>query len=58
MPILSINQKQDPIRSKEETLKIWKYSLWTATIFVVVWVISLISCIVGGKGIDKMRRGV
>jgi hypothetical protein len=31
-------------------MKVWKYSLWTATLFVVSWVICLVSALVAGKG--------
>jgi hypothetical protein len=34
-------------------MKIWKYTLWTATLFVTSWAITLISALVGGKSIDK-----
>lgn len=31
-------------------MKVWKYSLWTASLFVVSWVVCLISAVVAGKG--------
>jgi hypothetical protein len=37
-------------------MKVWKYSLWTATLFVVSWAIALISALTAGKGLDKMRE--
>lgn len=31
-------------------MKVWKYSLWTVTLFVVSWIICLVSALVAGKG--------
>jgi hypothetical protein len=34
---------------------IWRYGLWTATLLTLWWITALVSALVGGKGLDKMR---
>lgn len=33
----------------------FRYGLWAATLVVVAWATALMSALVGGKGIDKVR---
>lgn len=40
------------------SLTIWRYSLWTITVFVVIWIICLVSAVVGGKSVDKLRQPI
>lgn len=36
------------------SMRVWKFSLWTATLFVATWFVLLVSALVAGKGIDKV----
>jgi hypothetical protein len=36
-------------------MKAVKYTLWAATLVVIGWALTLISCVVGSKGLDKIR---
>lgn len=36
-------------------MKAWRYTLWSVTLVIITWAICLISAVVGGKGVDKMR---
>lgn len=39
-------------------MKAIKYGLWAATLVAVYWTICLVSAVVGGKGVDKLRAPV
>lgn len=36
-------------------MKAIRYGLWAATLIVVAWLVALVSVVVAGKGIDKIR---
>jgi hypothetical protein len=39
-------------------MKAVKYGLWAATLIAVYWAILLVSAVVGGKSIDKLRQPI